>query len=69
MTTAQSPQPDTGSRHDGIAAIENWTTGYVDRHPIEVGQLAVGEEGRRTTDEQTRHGSTLAGLAAGQMPG
>lgn len=34
MTTAQSPDSDTPKRQDGLAAIENWTTGYIDRHPV-----------------------------------
>ena len=34
MTTAQSPDSGTRKRQDGVAAIENWTTGYIDRHPV-----------------------------------
>lgn len=34
MTTAQSPDSSTRKRQDGVAAIENWTTGYIDRHPV-----------------------------------
>ena len=35
MTTTEETAPQPKARSEGVRAIENWTLGYIDRHPVE----------------------------------
>ena len=35
MTTTEDAAPAPKARSEGVRAIENWTLGYIDRHPVE----------------------------------
>lgn len=79
MTTSQDDPITHDTTHDGVAAIEEWTTGYVKRHPL-ASLTTVGEQyvlavrttqwffidlftGRFQWGEFLRQGAFMAGTA------